>query len=302
MRGELGANRIPKDPDADEGEGPDQVGAFGFDDRPSEAAWVAERIAALLGSAYRDEGGPRGLTPADFAILMRSTGAEEQDGSSRSSAFTSALDDRAIPYTLEAGGSVFGRAQVATLQDVETVYVSIDTPRGFQGILNFMQNIAEVGYQSATDAAVRRPDAVTVSTVHRAKGLEYPVVFVVDVEQRRFPGRADAHSGWLPREMLEQDVNAPRRAYGNNREQEARLFYTALTRAERFLYVTHAAHLPGGGGRARRQSPFLARLTDAAVLREAPAAGDLPPNDLPAAPPRRRVDESLLPTTFSEIR
>ena len=61
------------------------------------------------------------------------------------------------------------------LQDVETVYVSIDTPQRFQGILNFMQNIAEAGYQSATDAAVRRPDAVTVSTVHRAKGLEYPV-------------------------------------------------------------------------------------------------------------------------------
>ena len=126
-------------------------------------------------------------------------------------------------------------------------------------------------------------------------------MFVVDVEQQRFPGRADTYSGWLPREMLEQAINAPRRAYGNNREQEARLFYTALTRAERFLYVTHAAHLPGGRS-ARRQSPFSARLTDTAVLREVPAAGDLPPNDLPAAPPRRRVDESVLPTTFSEIR
>ena len=395
VRAELGANRLPKDPDADQGEGSDQVGAFGFDDRPSEAAWVAERIAALLGTAYSDEGSPRGLTYADFAILMRSTGAEEQDGSSRSSAFTRALDDQDIPYTLEAGGSVFGRAEVAmlrdamellrdhspdrdtvlrfvdervrlrfpavreaavadvyarwgrqihtpieverrrvypqqllhellaafgvseaqldegamadigvlsrVLQDVETVYVSIDTPQRFQGILNFMQNIAEAGYQSATDAAVRRPDAVTVSTVHRAKGLEYPVVFVVDAEQQRFPGRADTYTGWLPREMLEQAINPPRRAYGNNREQEARLFYTALTRAERFLYVTHAAHLPGGRS-ARRQSPFSARLRDAAVLREAPAAGDLPLNDLPAAGPRRRVDETVLPTTFSEIR
>ena len=395
VRAELGANRIPKDPEADQGEGPDQVGAFGFDGRPAEAAWVAERIAALLGTVYNDEGGPRGLTPADFAILMRSTGAEEQDGSSRSSAFTTALDHRAIPYTLEAGGSVFCRAQVAMLrdamellrdrspdrntvirfidervrllfpavreaevadvyarwgrqihtpieverrrvypqqllqellsgfavsevgldegtmadigvlsrllQDVETVYVSIDTPQRFQGILNFMQNIAEVGYQSATDAAVRRPDAVTISTVHRAKGLEYPVVFVVDVEQQRFPGRADTYSGWLPGAMLEQAIDAPRRAYGNNREQEARLFYTALTRAERFLYVTHAVQLPGGRS-ARKQSPFAARLADPAVLREAPAAGDLPRNDLPASAPRRRVDESVLPTTFSEIR
>ena len=62
-------------------------------------------------------------------------------------------------------------------------------PRGSVAILNFMQNIGESGYQSATDGAVRRPDAVTVSTVHKAKGLEYPVVFIVDAERQRFPGR-----------------------------------------------------------------------------------------------------------------
>ena len=395
VRAELGANRLPKNPEADQGEGPEQLGAFGFDDRPSEADWVADRTAALIGSPYRDEGGTRGLTPADFAILMRSTGADEQDGSSRSSAFTRALDERNIPYTLEAGGSVFGRPQVAMLrdamellrddspdratvldfvdeqvrplfpdvregavtdlyarwgreihtpieverrrvypqgllhdlldafgvsetepddgamadigvlsrmlQDVETVHVSIDTPQRFQGIMNFMQNIAEGGYQSATDAAVRRPDAVTVSTVHKAKGLEYPVVFLVDTERQRFPGRSSSYSGWLPPEMLNEAINPPRRAYGNDREQEARLFYTALTRAERFLYVTRAAHLPGGNSE-RKESPFSARLADDAVLREVPPAAELPPNDLPPAAPRRRVDETVLPTTFSEIR
>ena len=176
------------------------------------------------------------------------------------------------------------------LQDVETAFVSIDTRQRFEGILNFMQNIAESGYQSATESAVRRPDAVTVSTVHKAKGLEYPVVFLVDVERQRFPGRRSAYSGWLPEEMLADALNPPRRAYGNDREQEARLFYTALTRAERFLYVTHAAWLPGGR-RAARESPFSGRLVDDAVVREAPAPGDLPPNELPAAPspaPRRR--------------
>ncbi len=395
VRAELGASRLPKNPQADQGEGPHQLGVFGFDDRPSEADWVADRITALMGGTYNDEDGPRGLTPADFAILMRSTGGNEQDGSSRSSAFTAALEERGIPYTLEAGGSVFGRPHVAMLrdamellrdespdrrtvlgfveeqvrplfpdvregavtglyghwgreihtpveverrrvypqgllhdllsalgvsgtepddgamadigvlsrmlQDVETVHVSIDTPRRFQGILNFMQNIAEGGYQSATDAAVRRPDAVTVSTVHKAKGLEYPVVFVVDVEKQRFPGRTSSYSGWLPQEMLADAIDPPRRAYGNDREQEARLFYTALTRSERFLYVTHAAQLPGAK-QVRKESPFSARLTDDAVLREVPPAAMLPPNDLPRVASRRRVDETVLPTTFSEIR
>ncbi|MDE2967314.1 MAG: ATP-dependent DNA helicase [Chloroflexota bacterium] len=395
VRAELGASRLLKDPEADQGQGPHQLGVFGFADRPTEAAWIADRIAALLGSPYYEENGVRGLTPADFAILMRSTGGKEKDGTSRSSAFTTALEEQGIPYTLEAGGTVFARRHVAVLRDamellredspvrptvvdfvasvvrplfpdvdeaaviflyeqwgrdihtsieverrrvypqqllhdflaafgvsksqpddgamadigvlsrllsdVETAYVSIDTPRRFQGILNFMQNLGEGGYQSATDAAVRRPDAVTVSTVHKAKGLEYPVVFVADAEAQRFPLNESSYSGWLPSEMLREALNPPRRAYGNDRGQEARLFYTALTRAERFLYVTHAAHLPGGA-QVRRESPFSARLTDESILSDVPIATDLPDNDLPKAAARRRVDETVLPTTFSEIR
>lgn len=395
VRAELGANRLPKNPQAQQRKGPDQLGALAFPDRQSEAEWVADRIVAMLGTSYDDGNGPRGLTAADFAILMRSTKAREQDQTSRSSAFTRALDSRDVPYTLEAGGSVFGREQVALLrdamemlrdsspdrttvlnfidrqvrhlfprvrepavadlyarwgrtihtpmeverrrvypqqllhdllnafgvsegeidegamadvgvlsrmlQDVETVYVSIDTRQRFAAILNFMKNIAETGYQSATDAAIRRPDAVTVSTVHKAKGLEYPVVFIVDAEKQRFPGGDKSYSGWVPEAMIHAAIKPPRRAYSNHREQEARLFYTALTRAECYLYVTHAARLPGGR-RPRVESPFSARLTDEAVLREVPPATDLPPNGLPPATPQRRVDETVVPTTFSEIR
>ena len=395
VRAEIGAKRLKKSPTADRGQGPHELGVFGFEDRRTEAEWVADRIRALLGSAYADHDGERGLTYADFAVLMRSTGSDEKDGTARSSAFTAALETRGIRYTLEAGGSVFGRPQVAVLreamellrdespdrdtvlrfveeqvrpvfplvqpaavtdlyadwgrrihtpveverrrvfpqqllhdllaacdfadsqlddgvaadigmlsrllQDVETVYVSIDTARRFGEILNFMQNIGESGYQSAMDGAVRRPDAVTVSTVHKAKGLEYPVVFIVDAERQRFPGRDSRYDGWLPTAVIGGAVRPPRSAYGNNREQEARLFYTAMTRAERFLYVTHAKLLPEGK-RARQESPFSARLGDEEIARNTPPADELPPNDLPAATSRRRADETVLPTTFSEIR
>ena len=396
VREEIGANRLPKQPEADQGDGPDQVGAFGFPDRQAEAEWVAHRIDALMGTPYHEaEGGTRGLTPGDFAILMRSTGSNEQDGTARSAAFTNALEQRGIPYILEAGGSVFSRPHVALLrdamellretspertavlnfvdqearplfphvrehavtalysrwgrlihtdptverrrvypqmllhelldafgiqdtelddgamadigvlsrllQDVETVHVSIDTARRYSGVLNFMANIAEAGYQSATEMAVRQPDAVTVSTVHKAKGLEYPVVFIVDVESLRFPVRRSRYRGWLPGPVIEAATGPPRRAYGNNREQEARLFYTAVTRAERYLYITRASWLPNGK-REARESPFTARLADPEVLRQPPRPDQLPANDLPSAPPRRRVDETVLPTTFSEIR
>ena len=45
------------------------------------------------------------------------------------------------------------------LQDVESVYLSIDSARRFREILNFLQNIASQGYDSATDDLLRRPDA-----------------------------------------------------------------------------------------------------------------------------------------------
>jgi DNA helicase-2/ATP-dependent DNA helicase PcrA len=52
-----------------------------------------------------------------------------------------------------------------TLQDVETVYLSVDLPRRFGQILNFLENVGETGYDSTTQDVLLRPDAVTVSTV-----------------------------------------------------------------------------------------------------------------------------------------
>ena len=73
--------------------------------------------------------------------------------------------------------------------DVETVYMSVDSRQRFSDVLNFLQNAAETGYDVSTDDVLQRPDAVTVSTVHKMKGLEFPCVFVVDVEAHRFPKR-----------------------------------------------------------------------------------------------------------------
>jgi DNA helicase-2/ATP-dependent DNA helicase PcrA len=387
---ELGPSRIVKNPTAAANRSPRDFRITWFTNRPQEAAWIADRIQALLGTAYEEaDGNVRGLTPADFAILMRSTREPESDGSPRHAAYTRALVDRNIRFSLEAGGGPFERPQVAVLrstfqllrdgaptrpqveahfntevspaypqadfnslvgvlttwgrlihtppggarrrvypqqlvydlleafrlaqagftdeilrdiglfsrmiQDVETVYMSVDSPDRFREILNFLENAAETGYDVSTDDVLERPDAVTVSTVHKSKGLEYPVVFVVDVEAQRFPGRARPYDGWLPPAVIQTALN--RGAYQKNRSEEARLFYTAITRAERYLNITGAANLPGGA-RPRNTSEFARRLTNPEISDD--------PNALPAglAPstPRRRIDETVLPTSFSEIR
>ena len=113
----LGPSRMPKSPVAANNRQPQDFRVLWFPDRPTEAQWVADRIQSLLGTAYEEpDGTVRGLTPADFAILMRSTRQEEQDGNPRHTAFTAALNGLGIPFSLEAGGGPFDRPQVAVLR------------------------------------------------------------------------------------------------------------------------------------------------------------------------------------------
>lgn len=387
---ELGAQRIAKNPQAIDTDPPHEIRTLWFDTRAEEAEWISNKIQELLGTAYREEGGVRGLTPADFAILMQSTRTPEtRSDDPRHQAYTNSLGD--IPYSLESGGGLFERPHVAVLraafelfragqpsrqsvdgfftnvvvpvypnasvqllyalfttwgrdihspvtqgaprrriypqnlvfdlleafdlratefddsviqdigvfskivQDVEAVYPSVDSTGRFTSILNFLNVIAGTGYDTSSSEIVSRPDAVTVSTVHKMKGLEFPVVFVVDVETRRFPRNRSGYQGWLP-EVLLQDSLA-RGAYQSTREEQARLFYTALTRAERFLYVTGSANGPGGG-RPRKNSAFVAHLVADEVSNDPGAVT----TDLHDEVPRRRFEASNLPTSYSDIR
>ena len=181
------------------------------------------------------------------------------------------------------------------MQDVESVYVSVDSDRRFSEILNFLSNVAESGYSAGTDEVLRRPDAVTVSTVHKVKGLEFPVVFVVDVEANRFPGSRRRYSGRVPEHLISRALD--RGAYQRTRDEEARLFYTALTRAERYLYVTGSVDLPGTI-KQWKQSPFSLRLNHPEVS----TRPDGLPDGLVPHRPRPRVDERVMPTSYSDIR
>jgi DNA helicase-2/ATP-dependent DNA helicase PcrA len=182
--------------------------------------------------------------------------------------------------------------------DIEKVFVSIDTSRRYQTVLNFLENVAESGYDTTQVELMSRPDAVTISTVHKMKGLEYPVVFVVDVIQQRFPGRRRNYNGWLPVELIQDTIN--RGLYQTNNPGEARLFYTALTRAERFLYVTGSSIQPGLKN-PKNPSSFKLRIeelnfpaieTDSTIL----------PHNIERSPERMRIDEESMPTSFTEIK
>ena len=181
--------------------------------------------------------------------------------------------------------------------DIEKVFISIDSSHRYRTILNFLQNVAETGYDTTQVELRSRPDAVTVSTVHKMKGLESPVVFVVDVIQQRFPSRRHNYNGWLPTNLIQNALN--RGLYQTNIQAEARLFYTAITRAERFLYITGSAEQPGLQ-RLKQPSPFKLRIQEIENPEVVTDENNIP--EINRIPQRPRIDDESMPTSFTEIK
>jgi DNA helicase-2/ATP-dependent DNA helicase PcrA len=124
--------------------------------------------------------------------------------------------------------------RLENLQELVNAAVDYDE-QGIDGLREFIDHSALVSDQDD----YKRDAPVTLMTVHSAKGLEFPLVFIVGLEDGLFPHSRSA----TDRAEL---------------EEERRLTYVAMTRAERYLYVTHAMKRRVYGEElASEPSPFL---------------------------------------------
>jgi DNA helicase II / ATP-dependent DNA helicase PcrA len=105
----------------------------------------------------------------------------------------------------------------------------------------------------AADIDLRESNAVNILTVHSSKGLEFPVVFMVNLVNERFPTRERADKIPIPEALIKESLP---KDTDFHLEEERRLFYVGMTRAKERLYFT-AADYYGAGRRQKKLSPFV---------------------------------------------
>ena len=149
-------------------------------------------------------------------------------------------------------------------------------------MVNYAQGEYE-GFDGEPDLTV---DAVDITTVHRAKGLEWPAVFIPSVTAKRFPSsRTGQQQDWLvPRTLF----NAAR--YEGSDADERRLFYVAATRARDWLSVSRHDRVTRN---SVRPSPYWEEFEE---LHIDPGNIVLPPIET-----QSDSDEDTLAVTFSEM-
>jgi DNA helicase-2/ATP-dependent DNA helicase PcrA len=161
-------------------------------------------------------------------------------------------------------------------------------------VIGLCQYGAEEG-RTAEQPLMVQPEAVTISTIHAVKGLEFACVFVADVNAQRFPSSRATQSPNLPLEgRIVDAIDIGGLSDNANHDGERRLMYVAVTRAERFLFISHSGS---------RTSRFIRQLRVLVEEVGGTVTGDSERilNDLKYAP-KEHQREIHLATSFSDLR
>jgi DNA helicase-2/ATP-dependent DNA helicase PcrA len=143
---------------------------------------------------------------------------------------------------------------VAKLFDRITQFNHASEERGVIAFIKNLELILEAGENTAVSDINPDLDAVNVLTVHAAKGLEWPVVFIVNCVSDRFPSRAKNDPLPIPDELIHESL--PKGDF--HLEEERRLFYVGATRAKDLLFLSSADDY--GGKRIKKLSQFVLEL------------------------------------------
>jgi DNA helicase-2/ATP-dependent DNA helicase PcrA len=176
-----------------------------------EAASIPDQIPGLGTAAIK--------ALRRFMDTMEELRAHVEQGPPVADLLEALLSQTGYVEALEAERTIEAQGRIENLEQLVQVGREFDTsaPDGEDSLEVFLQQIALV---ADADSRTEDEGLVTLMTLHNAKGLEYPIVFIAGCEDGVFP-----HSRALDEGAL---------------EEERRLFYVGVTRAMQKLYLTHA--------------------------------------------------------------
>jgi DNA helicase-2/ATP-dependent DNA helicase PcrA len=238
-----------------------------------EAAYRVNEIPVLRGAAKRIREFTGLLDRLKPVVTQRA-----------SEAVSTVLAATGLEEALRDERDAGGEDRLANVQELVTAALRYEQDAEDPSLVGFLRHVSLVSDQDAVD---EQAGCVNLMTLHAAKGLEFPVVFLVGLEQ-----------GLLPHE----------RALGGRGdvEEERRLCFVGITRARERLFLSRAdERLVRGQHTPRPPSQFLRELDDGETcwedLRPAPQGGhmpiegfvplveDLPPEEASRLVPRRRL-------------
>ena len=142
---------------------------------------------------------------------------------------------------LEADGSDDAEMRIENIDELASKAVEFEKTTEEATLSAFLEDVALV---ADIDGYNETDDAVVLMTLHSAKGLEFPYVFMIGMEEGLFPGSRAIMSG------DEKQI-----------EEERRLCYVGITRAKKELFMTYATHrMQHGLIQYNAPSRFLAEL------------------------------------------
>jgi DNA helicase-2/ATP-dependent DNA helicase PcrA len=143
------------------------------------------------------------------------------------------------------------------ISDFESIHFHSKPVDKYVSFAQFLEYQADHAYPEGwQDSDYVTPDAVQIMTVHQAKGLQWPVVFVPQLVRNRFPSRGGG--GRTPWHLLPAEAFENAQRYKGGVEDERRLFYVAVTRAQKFLHMTWAPS--PGNKQAQAPSDFFTEV------------------------------------------
>jgi DNA helicase-2/ATP-dependent DNA helicase PcrA len=204
------------------------------------ACWADAAGAGSSDADLFEEGGADAGVPAPNVPITRapSKEAESQQTPSVAGLVRQVLEESGMLESLKAERTMEAEGRLENLEEFVGVAEEFDRLNPESGLADFMQ---EISLYADIDSLEEGQPVITLMTLHNAKGLEFPVVFITGMEEGLFP-----HSRSLDEQRL---------------EEERRLCYVGITRAQDRLHLSFARSrtLHGGAG-YKIPSRFLSEI------------------------------------------